>query len=86
MVKLAASTKYRKRYKKQSEFIKKAVDEKEKIFLQNPFDARLDTHKLKGKDTEHWAYSVTFKIRIKFLFVASDSVFYLDIGTHDEVY
>lgn len=86
MLKLAVSPKYKRNYRKQSEAIKRTVIEREAIFLRNPHDARLETHKLHGKDRDAWAYSVTHKIRIKFLFISTNIVMYLDIGTHDEVY
>ena len=59
---------------------------KEKIFVANPFDPRLATHKLHGKDKDHWSYSIDRKYRIKFLFLDNDDILYLTIGTHNEVY
>ncbi|MEK7586985.1 MAG: type II toxin-antitoxin system mRNA interferase toxin, RelE/StbE family [Patescibacteria group bacterium] len=75
-----------KRYKKLPQLIKIKAEKKEKIFVVHPFDPRLETHKLHGKDKEHWAYSVDQKYRIKFLFLDNGYVLYLTIGTHDEVY
>ena len=86
MIHLEVSTKYTKNYRKQTSIIKDAVEEKERIFLQNSHDARLGTHKLHGKDREAWAYWITRKIRIKFMFISPHRVLYLDIGTHDQVY
>jgi len=80
------STKFQKRFKKQTEATRQAAREQEKIFLKNAHDPQLETHKLHGKDKDAWAYSVTRKIRIKFVFISTDIVMYLDIGTHDEVY
>jgi len=86
MPRVFTSTKFQKRYKKQTEAVKQAAREQEQIFLQNTHDPSLETHKLHGRDHESWAYSVTHKIRIKFIFITTDIVMYLDIGTHDEVY
>ena len=86
MPRVFTSTKFQKRYKKQTEAVKQTAQEQEKLFLKNAFDPKLETHKLHGKDKESWAYSVTRKIRIKFIFITTDIVMYVDIGTHDEVY
>jgi len=86
MPRIFTSTKFQKHYKKQTEAVKQSARKQEKLFLRNAFDPQLETHKLHGKYKEAWAYSVTRKIRIKFIFVTSDIVMYLDIGTHDEVY
>lgn len=56
--------------------------EREKIFRENLFDARLDTHKLHGKLRKVWAFSVTGKVRIFFTFTGAHILF-LDIDDHD---
>ena len=57
----------------------------------DPFQATLRTHKLKGKLTGCWACSVDYDIRIVFDFVKNsesteDEILLLTIGSHDEVY
>jgi len=56
---------------------------KECIFRKNPFDKRLKTHKLSGKEKEAWAFRVDYSYRIKFIFLTKNEVLFLDIGTHD---
>ena len=75
-----------RRYKKLRTSIKKKAVDREKIFLSNPFDPRLKTHKLHGKKKEEWAYSIDYYYRISFIFVGSGEILYTDIGTHDEIY
>lgn len=75
-----------KRYKRLPKRVKEKAKDQEKIFKDHPFDSRLKTHKLHGKDKEHWAYSIDRKYRIKFVFIGENTVLYLDVGTHDEVY
>lgn len=41
-----------KSYKKLPKRIKNKAKEKERIFRENPFDPRLGTHKLSGKEKE----------------------------------
>lgn len=74
------------RYKKLSSSIKKKAVEREKIFKRNPFDSRLNTHKLHGERKEEWAYSVDRSYRIIFMFLDGNQVLYTDIGTHNELY
>ncbi len=78
---------YSERFLKQlSRLPKRLVDqaqEKEIVFKKNPFDSRLDTHKLHGKDKDSWSFSITHKYRIKFIFISENRVLFLEIGTHD---
>lgn len=53
------TSKFRKAYKKIPKVVKTKAEEREKIFKENPFDSRLDTHKLHGKYKEYWAFTVT---------------------------
>jgi len=62
------------------------ASEKEALFKADPFHPSLDTHKLHGKDKDAWSFSVNRKYRIKFLFLKSNVVLFLMVGTHDEVY
>lgn len=52
------------------------------IFRKDPYDPRLDTHKLHGKLQNFWSFSVDDKHRILFEFDGADVIF-LDIGDHD---
>lgn len=85
-MKIFVSNSFDRQYKKLPQIIKNKAEKKEEIFIISPFDPRLETHKLHGKDRQHWSYSVDQKYRIKFLFLGNGSVLYLNIGTHDEVY
>lgn len=77
------STKFKKSYRKLPESVKGKAKEKEKIFKINPFEARLETHKLHGKYQEYWAFTVVGQYRIMFAFVGSDKVDFINIGTHE---
>ena len=77
--------------------IKKQPDRREEIektlrlLLDDPFNPKLETHKLKGKLSGTWACSVGYDLRIIFDFVKDeikkeDDIFLIEIGTHDEVY
>ena len=77
------TTHFIRAYKSLPEKIKILAKERESIFLVNPFDNRLKTHKLKGKLSNYWAYSVDYQHRIIFRFIDQETVLYFDIGTHD---
>lgn len=65
--------------------IKKEAEKRESIFRKNPFDHRLKTHKLKGKLSEFWSFSVSYKHRILFEFDAKTKakVYFHDVGDYD---
>ena len=58
------------------------------IFIGNPFDERLKTHKLSGKLKDLWSFSVTYNIRVVFYFTHEkpEKAIFVNIGNHDEVY
>ncbi len=80
---IRTTSKFRKVFKKLPKRIKEAAVEREKIFRANPFDSRLGTHKLHGEYKDYWAFTVVGQYRIMFVFVDSDIVDFVNIGTHD---
>jgi len=80
------SPKFEKSYKKLANKIKKKAEKKEKIFRQNPFDQRLETHKLKGPLKGFYSFSIDDKYRIVFEFTKNkERAYFHNIGDH-EVY
>ena len=77
------SNKFLKRLSRLPRRLVEQACEKEKIFKENPFDLKLDTHKLHGKDKDSWSFSITRKYRIKFIFIGENTVLFLEVGTHD---
>ncbi len=86
MIEIFSTPRFDKNYKKLPKEVKLKAEKKEGFFKINPFDLRLNTHRLHGKDKTNWAYWVDYKYRIKFIFLNGSKVLYLDVGTHDEVY
>jgi mRNA-degrading endonuclease YafQ of YafQ-DinJ toxin-antitoxin module len=76
-------SRFDKSYGKLPKAVKNKAEIKEKIFRENPFDPRLGTHKLSGKERECWAFDIDRVYRIKFIFLTGEEVLFLDIGTHD---
>lgn len=74
---------FEREYRRLRKAIQELAQRKEIIFRENPFDPRLETHKLHGKDKEVWSFSVNRSYRIKFIFLTPQSVLFLEIGTHE---
>jgi addiction module RelE/StbE family toxin len=79
--------------KKERVFLKKHGDlfDKYKTALKklenNPFEASLKTHKLKGDLKQFHACSINYEYRIVFvILIQDDEITLLDVGTHDDVY
>ena len=77
--------------------LKKRPDRRElientlRLLVDDPFNPKLETHKVKGKLSGTWACSVGYDLRIIFEFVREengkeDGIFLIEMGTHDEVY
>jgi addiction module RelE/StbE family toxin len=68
-----------KKYRQNREQIKKKMEQ----FLKDPFDKSLKTHKLTGKLSSYWSFSINYHLRILFEFIDSKTVGFIDIGTHE---
>ncbi len=57
------------------------------LFVSEPFAPGLRTHKLTGKLSGCWAFSVAHDCRVVFQFVNGQrKALIIDVGTHEEVY
>ncbi len=77
------SSKFKKAYRKLPLRVKKKAKERELLFRVDPFDPRLETHKLHGKYREYWAFTVMGQYRIMFTFSDRDTIDFVNIGTHE---
>ncbi|MEK7500652.1 MAG: type II toxin-antitoxin system mRNA interferase toxin, RelE/StbE family [Patescibacteria group bacterium] len=77
------SSRFKKLFRKLDRRVQTRAIERIKIFKENSFDARLETHKLHGKDLGLWSFSVDYFHRIKFIFIDRDKVLFLEIGRHN---
>lgn len=76
---------FRKRIKKDV-VLEKRFWRKLEVFIENPFERELRTHKLSGTLEGLWSFSVEFDCRVIFYFPEEDKAMFIDIGKHDEVY
>ena len=58
------------------------------LFIQDPFDPKLKTHKLSGKLKNLWSFSIENDVRVVFLFTDDKPkrAVFVDLGSHNEVY
>lgn len=85
-MKVYPSTRFTRNLQKLSRFIQERAMLRDLLFRANPFDPRLETHKLHGKQKGEWAYSIDHSYRVSFVFLSDGGVLYTNIGTHDELY
>lgn len=81
-MKIYYSTKFEREYKRLPIRIKKLAEEKEKIFRINPYDPKLNIHKLKGQLSGYWAFWIDQKYRIIFEFSGKGIIWFHSIGDH----
>jgi addiction module RelE/StbE family toxin len=88
-MKVTFSSSFRRAFKKVikgNKSLEKTFWEKVAIFVRDPFDRRLRTHKLSGKLKDLWSFSVTYEVRVIFFFVDEQRAVFVDVGSHDAVY
>ncbi len=56
------------------------------IFLKNPYQSSLKTHKLAGSLKNHFSFSVDHHTRIVFTWKDQQIIVLISIGSHDQVY
>jgi len=85
MFELEFSQKFKKRVKKINPQRRQKLPQLFKLFQQNPFSPKLKTHKLSGKLSRFYAFSVSPNLKIVF-YKSRQTLILIDIGSHDQVY
>lgn len=89
MIEVALSSSFKRAYRHRISGNKgreNAFQKRLKLFCSDPFDKKLRTHKLSGKLSQLWSFSVEYDLRIVFYFVDDKHAVLVDIGTHNDVY
>ncbi len=89
MIEIAFESSFKRSYRRKiagNQEREKRFKQKPGIFQNNPYQTSLRTHKLSGKISELWSFSIGYDLRIIFYFVDETKAVFVDIGTHDEVY
>ncbi len=89
MISIALSNSFKRAYSKlikNNKQLEELFFNRLETFINNPFDPSLKTHKLSGKLSECWSFSINFQLRVVFVFIDTDQVILENIGNHDNVY
>lgn len=73
---------FKKKLNKLSSKNSKKIKKRMELFLENPFNPILKTHKLTGKLQGYYSFSIDYHNRIMFRFEREDVVEFIDLGTH----
>ena len=76
MIRVAFASSFKRTFRKRIQGNKAREElfwQKLEIFLKDPFDQRLRTHKLSGKLKDLWSFTVEYDTRVVFSFVAKGS-------------
>ncbi|MBU3969065.1 type II toxin-antitoxin system mRNA interferase toxin, RelE/StbE family [Patescibacteria group bacterium] len=82
-MKIYYTPRFSRKFKKLPEKVKNEAVKREKIFRKNPFEQKIETHKLHGDLKEFWSFSINHKYRIIFDFENDNKVVFYDVGKHD---
>lgn len=65
-----------------------ALSIKKQLFLfgNDPGHPSLRVHKLSGKVEHKWSISINMGLRMVYILLENGVAYFVDIGTHDEVY
>ena len=81
-IKVRHTARFLKSAKRLEKQLSGKLKERDRLFRQNPFHPRLNTHKLHGRWKGYWAYSVDYRYRVIFIFEDVAVVTYYEVGPH----
>ena len=75
---------YRRSFSRLGPQLQRLAKQRISLFRQQPFDPKLDTHRLHGKLASQWSFSVDSRYRILFEYLdkKKSELVFLDIGDH----
>ncbi|MFA6404656.1 MAG: type II toxin-antitoxin system mRNA interferase toxin, RelE/StbE family [Candidatus Paceibacterota bacterium] len=77
------SSLFERSYRKLPDRIKRIAEKKEEIFRKDPFHPSLKSHKLHGKFSDFYAFSLDQKYRIIFKILNKNIFRFYSAGGHD---
>lgn len=80
---------FKKKYKKvikNNNSLHQEFWSKMQLFIENPHNPILKTHKLSGRLKYCWASTINYNYRIVFKKIDESNIRLIDIGSHSEVY
>ncbi len=85
-MKVGYGRQFKKQYKKLPQPVREKFDARLILFFQNPRDQILHIHKLHGTFADCYSMNVTGDIRAVFVQVETDTIEFIAIGSHSELY
>ena len=89
MVKLVWNKRFKRnleKYTKKHPELSRLIEEKMRLFVEDPYHVSLRNHKLTGKLNGFRAIVIEFDCRLIFEPLEGNEVLLVDIGGHDDVY
>ena len=89
MIKVSYSTSFKRSFKRKivaGSERETRLRSKIALFMNDPFDSALKTHKLSGRLKGYWSFSLEYDLRVIFYFEDAETAVFVDLGTHKEVY
>jgi len=80
------SSRFKKSFRKRPKWIRELVEERTRLFIQDPRHPLLDDHALSGELVGLRSFSVTGDIRVQYESFQDGAVRFIDLGTHHELY
>lgn len=77
---------YLKILKKKDKKSFQKIEKQLTFFKSDPRHHSLRVHKLTGKIKNMWSISIARNLRMIYILLEEDQAYFVDIGTHDEVY
>lgn len=75
-----------KKIKKKDKKLAEKIEKQLVLFQSNPKHPSLRMHKLTGKKENAWSISITMSLRMIYKLLEENIAYFIDVGTHDEVY
>ncbi len=75
-----------KKYIKKHPELESRIQEKLRLFVEEPYSAELRNHGLSGKLNDLRAIVIDYDCRLVFKFIDEETALLVNIGSHDEVY
>ncbi len=77
---------FEKKFRKLQPGVKQKFRERRDLFLENPFHPLLRNHPLMSNREGQWSINITGDWRVAYIWKAHDTVVFLDIDTHSNLY
>jgi addiction module RelE/StbE family toxin len=77
---------FEKQYKRLKKREQQRAQERLELFLENPFDSRLNNHPLKGEHTDYRSINITGDLRAIYKFVNEEECIFVAVDSHSNLY